>query len=324
MAKILKNTTTTPIDLDVLGLPQIPANGQLTIQEYDYLALSFEDSINFLDPLMTAGTIIVNDGVVDLTASEGREFIRYPDESDRIRIILPSKDSVGDFGPNQQSADTRLSVSTAIEGAAAASKVSASDTKFRYLENKIISGPGIVVNKQTDQETGEETLQLNATGTFEGKGFQVSYIGNGTVTNEWLKQEDQNVVSSQSPDIFKYKARLVGLDYSNNNRGTDPIIIFCIRNAGAANLNSIDRFYKWTLTNARSSVKTDQLLGFEIHPGDLMAVYVRDGGGNPNDMVISMDFIVLDATPQNITTNINGDFQSNDIPATNTITEVFT
>ena len=65
-------------------------------------------------------------------------------------------------------------------------------------------------------------------------------------------------------------------------------------------------------------------MGFVVNPGDLMAIYVRDGGGNPNDMVLSMDFIVLDASPQDITTNISGDFQSNDIPATGSIPEVFT
>jgi hypothetical protein len=149
-----------------------------------------------------------------------------------------------------------------------------------------------------------------------------NYIGNGAVKNQWLCQEDQNIISNQSPDIFKYDAKLVAVDYTNNNPNTDPIVLIAIRNAGAADLNQIDRSYKWTLTNVRAATKTNSSLGFTINAGDMMAVYIEDGGGDPFDCVITMDFITLSAPDQSITNNASGDFNSNDFPAINTIPEI--
>jgi len=157
---------------------------------------------------------------------------------------------------------------------------------------------------------------------FVGKGFQTSFVGNGTVRNEWMKSEDANIPSNESPDIFKFNARCVGIDWTNANSGADPIVIVCISDAGKR--NRLNRFYKWTLNNARVASKTHQTLGFEVNAGDKMAIYVRDGGGNANDVVVTLDFIVLDGTDQEIIENFSGDFSSGGIPATGSIQEIFT
>lgn len=77
MSKILKNTTITAVGLGVLGLPDIPANGQIEIQVFDYVLLASNDSVAYLDPLIASGDIVVNTGSTDLSAAEGKRFIRW-------------------------------------------------------------------------------------------------------------------------------------------------------------------------------------------------------------------------------------------------------
>ena len=158
--------------------------------------------------------------------------------------------------------------------------------------------------------------------SFEGKGFQTAFIGNGTVRDEWLHSEDQNIEGQRCPDVLKFDARCVGIDFTNSNSGTDPIVIICISNAG--NGSTLDRFYKWTLSNVRVALETDTLMGFTINRGDKLAVYVRDGGGDPFDVVVTMDFIVLNTINGKLTEDYTGNFNSAMIPATGSITEIFT
>ena len=84
MAKILKNTTLSDIELDFLGVT-VPASGQLTIDPEDYLDLGTDDSTNEIDPFITSGDIVVNDGTNDLGITAGQNFIRFPDNAPNIR-----------------------------------------------------------------------------------------------------------------------------------------------------------------------------------------------------------------------------------------------
>lgn len=315
MTKILKNQTASDVFVDDVGIT-VPASGQYTINPTDYLL--FDESVD-IATLINAGTLIVNDGIKDLSIIEGLAYIRYPDNAENSRFNVPDS-TEGDFGSLNPNSDE--STETAIRNAAKVVRVSATDTRTRHLEDKILSGPGVNVVKETDGTTGEETLKFDATGNFEGKGFQTTFAGNGTVRDEWLSQEDTNVESNESPDVFKYRARLVGIDFTNQNQNTDPTFVIAIKEYPFTNLSNPDRFYKWTLTNARSAVRTNQTLGFEVNPGDVMAVYCVDTGGNPNDVIITMDFIILDATNTDLQFSYSQNFSSVDIPALNTIPEV--
>lgn len=159
---------------------------------------------------------------------------------------------------------------------------------------------------------------------FEGKGFQTSFVENGTARNTWIKLEDANIPSDESPYIFKYQSRLVGIDFTNSNRNVDCIVKIAIRRHPYSNLTSMDETWKWTINNGRMAIKTDQINGFVMNPGDAMAVYIEDNGGNAKDVVITMDFIITSAAAKNIQTNPSGDFQSNDFPATGSMQEIFT
>ena len=157
---------------------------------------------------------------------------------------------------------------------------------------------------------------------FEGKGFQSTFAGNGTFRDSWLSQEDTNVESNESPDIFKYDAQLVGIDFTNQNQNVDCTIIIAIKEYPFNNVNNPERFYKWTLSGVRSALRTNQSAGFTVNAGDVMAVYLLDQGGNANDVLLTMDFIVLNAPTTEISYSFSQNFSSNDFPALATIPEV--
>lgn len=69
--KILKNTTLVQIDLDI-GL-SIPASGQITLLQTEYLdAASSDDLVTFIGD----GSVVVNDGSDDLSISIGMDLVK--------------------------------------------------------------------------------------------------------------------------------------------------------------------------------------------------------------------------------------------------------
>lgn len=119
MSKILKNTTTSDIELDNLGLT-IPASGQTTVAVQDYLLLGSEDSITELTTLINSGDIVVNDGSSDLSASDGINYISYPDNASNILF----DNSIAQLPNSPQN------VQTAIENAKA--------FRFQYIQFQYI------------------------------------------------------------------------------------------------------------------------------------------------------------------------------------------
>ena len=83
--KILKNTTLSTIELNVLGL-QIPTSSQITIQTQDYAILASSDSVTELTTFINSGDIIVNDGTDDLSISEGLAYIKLAEIAKSIRF----------------------------------------------------------------------------------------------------------------------------------------------------------------------------------------------------------------------------------------------
>jgi len=91
MSLILKNTTGSLITLKVSAL-DIPASGQITIDPSRYHFFQKSDSITETDPLITAGSLVVNDGIRDLSILQSKEYLRFreafgvPFRSDPTRV----------------------------------------------------------------------------------------------------------------------------------------------------------------------------------------------------------------------------------------------
>ena len=174
----------------------------------------------------------------------------------------------------------------------------------------------------TDLGCGKIKIDVDTTGNFEGKGFQVNCIGNGVIKNAWLQQEDSNIPLNQVPNVFKFTGRLVALSYENRNENVDVDLLIGIRRYPFTNLNAIDESYKWTIRAARFASRAKQVGGFIVNPGDAMAVYASDAGGDSADVVLTFDFIVTNADDEDLQFNVSGNFNSADFPAVGTITEV--
>lgn len=76
MDKILKNNTANAVEISDIGL-EVPASGQITIEETDYLILAASVDT---PSLITAGTITVNDGTNDLSTSDGINFLKFGED----------------------------------------------------------------------------------------------------------------------------------------------------------------------------------------------------------------------------------------------------
>ena len=101
MAKILKNTTVTDIDLDA-GI-FVPASGQTTVNPQDYAELSGSDDIY---TYIGSGDILVNDGSKDLGIGDGvglikSSFINFSDNT-----IVGPQGPQGDKGDKGDKGDT--------------------------------------------------------------------------------------------------------------------------------------------------------------------------------------------------------------------------
>jgi len=81
--KILKNTTTSDIDLLKFGIT-LQALSSFVIPVREYNLLSSQDSVTELIPLVTSGDIVVNDGITDLDINRALIFITFPEKADAI------------------------------------------------------------------------------------------------------------------------------------------------------------------------------------------------------------------------------------------------
>ena len=79
MATVLKNTTIADVEIEKLGMT-VPASGQIEITSRDLLFLCSDVVVSELEPLITSGDIVVNDGTNDIsTLANAMAFLRYPD-----------------------------------------------------------------------------------------------------------------------------------------------------------------------------------------------------------------------------------------------------
>jgi len=83
MAKILKNTTASDIELFNIGRT-IEASGQLELETTDLARVASDESITELTSLINSGDIVVNDGTSDLDASIALDYIQYPNTASNI------------------------------------------------------------------------------------------------------------------------------------------------------------------------------------------------------------------------------------------------
>lgn len=86
MAKIVKNTTGSDIEVAQAGLT-IPASSSYTIEIDEHTLWASDDVITEITADVTAGNLVINDGLNDLSATAGLNFLRYPDFAFNVRFL---------------------------------------------------------------------------------------------------------------------------------------------------------------------------------------------------------------------------------------------
>lgn len=139
MAKILRNTTASIIDLTKFGVT-IPASGQITVVPQDYPLLAMPLIIAELSPLITAGTVVVNDGTNNLSVARGLDYLALPDYAYANRFNNTTNGYVAtDVQTAIEEANKHL---LAIEVSATANATTTSGTDALLTTMNITATPG--------------------------------------------------------------------------------------------------------------------------------------------------------------------------------------
>lgn len=101
MAKIIKNTSNNLVDIPDTGICVLASPGSYTIPPQDYPL--WAASINIVS-LVEAGTLIVNDGIRDLSSADGVRFLKHPDEAFNQRFSSNPDRNNGFTAKNTQEA----------------------------------------------------------------------------------------------------------------------------------------------------------------------------------------------------------------------------
>jgi len=172
--KILKNSTSTDIEITSIGLSVI-ALSSYTVNVEDYLLLASDDSITELTSLISSGDIVVNDGTSDLSSTDGLNYIKYPDFAGSSRF------------DNSTNSFTSTNVQDAIEEAASGGVTIEQLIEFEGYENTTThsttsngwvqkSGyPYTTSTKSPGKYKIDHTAQLSQTKRESPLGYQIQW-----------------------------------------------------------------------------------------------------------------------------------------------------
>ncbi len=113
MSKFLKNTTGVDIVITSVGLT-ISASTTLTIEVEEYTLWASDDVIAEITTDINTGDLVVSDGIGDLSAFDGLNFLRYPDTAFNIRFLSDPERFNGFIAKNVQEAIEEAVTGTSV------------------------------------------------------------------------------------------------------------------------------------------------------------------------------------------------------------------
>jgi hypothetical protein len=142
MNKILKNTTISTIFVLDTGV-SIPGGFSYEIPQMDYLLWASSTEVV---PLITSGDLIVNNGSVDLSASDGVRYLQYPE-----RITIKDNGSNTSFVTSELDFTGSVSVTNSGNGKATI-QVNGSSSSVPCLREVqfVLLGGSIPVNTESN------------------------------------------------------------------------------------------------------------------------------------------------------------------------------
>ena len=235
MNKILKNTTESNISLVNLGRT-VNSNSQLTVEAADYDILSSPESLLEIAPLLSAGTIVVNDGVDDLSAVDGIALLQgsYTNpnselvENNRIKVdvvgslsdgkvLASSNDSVAGYLEDKIIAENnKVTVTTANDGADEDITIGINPANIGTTE--INNDANFITAAQAPVQTAdladfETSSELNARDTINRNRSNHT----GTQTSSTISNFNSAVVAAETTTTLDFNNTTKVLTYTNED-----------------------------------------------------------------------------------------------------------
>jgi len=170
--------------------------------------------------------------------------------------------------------------------------VKLSRIKIKHNDGTITRDPDSInfIGNVSSQKVGDQT-NLNIGGVSNiGMLYPMSFVKNGSAQNKYSDSEACNIPSNYVMQPLPFNAQLIGIAFTNNREGADfDIEVWrCQRNDGINDVN----WYEWQVRDGRLGYKTN-ISGKSANAGDKFALFIDDEGKNPNDMVITLIWKVL-------------------------------
>lgn len=112
------------------------------------------------------------------------------------------------------------------------------------------------------------------------------FTNNGNTKNRWLKASTLGA-SNEAPTIFMSTALVTGLSFSNTKDSADTDIEI---------YKGKSKIHTWQIRDSRIAYKAEGL-SLPFASMDLLSVFCRDVGNKPKDVVVTVFYRYITATP---------------------------
>jgi len=247
---IAKNQTGAPIVLTRLGI-SVPALGTVTLTDYAYIfEIGTDETLN---AAVVAGSIVINDGIEDLSAAEA---IGYLDTTGNLNgpvsgmaqgKLVRLKDATGRY---TEAVDVKLYDPAAIDPVA-----------------PVPTDGDLYFNTALEVLMAYDAARGKWLAVGEGASFQVGHQGTVPV-GTYFRGMDGKTLSGTLGYVAPWNGTVVGLSFSRTNTDATTFEV----TAGGVTIESV-------VTGANASGLDNSLDG-DFNQGDILAVRNAAGGDN--------------------------------------------
>ena len=275
MSKIIKNTTENDVPIKLMGLT-IPGSGVLVIEPAEYRMWVEAAVILEVVPLFSAGTLVMNDGNVDMSATDGLNYLLYPDFAKSQRFDITALPGGKQF--------TERTTQRAIEESFPRILKDGVPVNSTAREIDFVGSSFQVTNPADNKIQVTQDITI-----LPGKIVDFAFINMGNTSNKWLEFASSSAASDTLPYVSPFDGSLIGLTYMNVRDDTSLDIE--IYKNGAP-------FYTWQIRNKRWAYKTNLTVPQpSLNQGDRISIFSKKvaGDGTPSTPIIEMLFQVSSA-----------------------------
>lgn len=283
LIKILRNVSAS--DITVKNVV-IKAGESYTIPPRKYDIWAEDDAV---DPFVSSGDIVVNDGTSDLSIALGLKHLDKLSSAQQIDVDLTPFQNIS-VDDDVQAVLPELIPSAQIND----NNVSSQITNVDFTGNVSV----------TDEGNGDVTVNIGTASTLGGI-YSIFWSESGSAGNEYLETSGERVCND-TPHIIPFRSKVVAYTFSNrDNDGDTNVQIWSVpENSGNSPRTKKD---EWSLVNVRTARKTNFPTDIIFEAGDKVVAYLEDTGTNPDDVVFTIYLQILAQDSVSVVESWSGD-----------------